>query len=121
MVRKCKLCEYWENAGIEQSAGECRRITPSDSGQWPTTRDGDWCGEYRYKISMEQEVPHECKFCEFWEAEIGQADGECRRSAPCINQEQRHVSHPVTHAGQWCGEFMLREGKLAVGRDKCPV
>jgi hypothetical protein len=121
MVRKCKLCEYWENAGIEHSAGECRRVTPGDSGQWPTTQAGDWCGEYRYRISMEQEVPHECKFCEFWEAEIGQTDGECRRTAPCINQDQQLGSHPVTHAGQWCGEFMLREGKLAVGRDKCPV
>jgi hypothetical protein len=27
----------------------------------------------------------------------------------------------VTHASQWCGKFLVREGKLAIGRDKCPV
>ena len=120
MVRKCKLCEYWETDG-EHSAGECRRATPSDSGQWPTTQAGDWCGEYCYKINMERDVPHLCKFCEFWQVETGQTDGECRRDAPCASREHRQITHPVTNANQWCGEFKVREGKLAFGRDKCPV
>jgi hypothetical protein len=60
-MEQCEHCRFWKR--LEQSEkphGYCRRYAPrpfgvariSDAGEWydraiwPTTADGDWCGEW---------------------------------------------------------------------------
>ncbi len=121
MVRKCRLCLFWEAKEGASDAGECRIHVPAKTDQWPVTEAQGWCGEYRYKIQMKQDVPHLCRYCEYWEHESGEKEGECRRHAPCAGADGRQVDYPRTHEAQWCGEFEQCEGKLAIGTDVCPV
>ena len=121
MVRKCRLCQFWEAKGGASDTGECRIHVPVKTDQWPVTEAQGWCGEYRYKIQMKQDVPHLCRYCEYWEHEPGETEGECRRHAPSGGPEEQQVGYPRTHEAQWCGEFEQCEGKLAIGTDACPV
>ncbi len=127
MARKCKLCRFWETEGFKEGSGQCRCGVPAkDAGgepvSWPLTQDEDWCGEFRYAEKMEQKIPSICKFCEFWDGEeFNQEDGECHHNTPMESLGQSRASWPVTRDTQWCGQFLLRRGKLAVACDTCPV
>ena len=85
------------------------------------TCEDDWCGAYRFRVVLKRDIPHQCRYCEFWEAEPPSEDGECRRIAPDLRVDCVETFHPTTCVTDWCGEFQQREGKLAVGLDKCPV
>lgn len=43
----CESCAYWDYQ--DDSSGLCRFNPPSAETQklWPTTGNGDWCGQYR--------------------------------------------------------------------------
>lgn len=48
-VEECAGCRFWKNCG---DVGDCRRSSPTylesiTFGQWPTTKRGDWCGEWK--------------------------------------------------------------------------
>ncbi len=48
-VEECAGCRYWKDCG---DIGDCHRSGPVyiegvTFGQWPTTKRGDWCGEWK--------------------------------------------------------------------------
>ena len=58
-VRRCELCEWWEERGaVTTNRGQCRRHPPTavndfnnmgripDVGHWPLTRYYDYCGAF---------------------------------------------------------------------------
>ncbi|MHC4464044.1 MAG: hypothetical protein ACYS30_21830 [Planctomycetota bacterium] len=122
MIRKCKLCEFWQKEN-----GRCHRNSPSISPgshqlPWPTTQGEEWCGQFQYDEKLERRIPRNCKFCEFWKTEgFNQESGECHCNPPVASTDQDQAFWPTTQDKEWCGEFEQRRGKLAVGVDKCPV
>lgn len=44
-----------------------------------------------------------CESCRFWAA--GDMNGECRRRAPEITDEDGNGIWPVTEPDEWCGEY----------------
>ena len=126
MKSECKHCEYWKTETSNQGNGECHRKTPfktSDQTQasWPETSSVDWCGDFRYDLHQEQDVPRKCTFCEYWKKEeYGQDNGECHHDAPTKNHTADQPAWASTKNEDWCGEFMVRSGKL-VGTTTCPT
>ena len=51
MERECQNCSYWERYREGNDVGHCRRYAPrpGESGNWPQTRQRDWCGEFERK------------------------------------------------------------------------
>lgn len=55
-IQKCRYCKYWiKDPEAIRVEGDCRRDPPKWSnnfvlGQWPSTRDDHWCGEFVPKL-----------------------------------------------------------------------
>lgn len=59
MTQSCSNCRYW-NKG--EDPGHCQRHPPvpikdQRLGQWPLTKQSDWCGEHEYEPGAIEELP----------------------------------------------------------------
>jgi len=67
-------------------------------------------------------VEETCKYCKFWtvedqnDSELDVHEGECRRHAPVKPaRKDEYGEFPVTHAGMWCGDFVLGKKRRKAG------
>lgn len=63
---------------------------------------------------MSENSGEKCTNCRFWKQTTGDAQeammmGECRRHAPVNGGFKVLGTHPVTFAGQWCGEYESKQ------------
>ncbi len=68
--RACATCRFWRKQAIrdEDDWGQCRRMPPilpdlvDDklviAGIWPSTKAGDWCGEWETSTLDDVDTPH---------------------------------------------------------------
>lgn len=68
--RACDTCRFWRKQAFcdENDWGQCRRMPPilpelvDDklvvAGIWPSTKAGDWCGEWETSSSDGVDHPH---------------------------------------------------------------
>lgn len=55
-------------------------------------------------VGQPDEDAKTCKGCRFWRSKA--PVGECRRGAPTLQDfDQEFGRWPLTHPGEWCGEF----------------
>ena len=68
--RACSTCHFWRKQAIrdESDWGQCRRMPPTlpeldddklvIAGIWPSTKSGDWCGEWESFLPTGTDTPH---------------------------------------------------------------
>ena len=68
--RACSTCHFWRKQAIrdESAWGQCRRMPPTlpeladdklvIAGIWPSTKSGDWCGEWESSLPTGTDTPH---------------------------------------------------------------
>ena len=68
--RACSTCHFWRKQTIrdESDWGQCRRMPPTlpeladdklvIAGIWPSTKSGDWCGEWESFLPTGTDTPH---------------------------------------------------------------